>query len=48
MLYEVITLVDAPSQPMTLGSKILGFTLITIGLILLILVIIGFFGAGHG
>jgi len=38
-------LVDAPSRPMTLGSKILGFTLITIGLILLILVIIGFLGA---
>jgi cytochrome b subunit of formate dehydrogenase len=36
-------LVDAPSRPMTLGSKILGLTLITIGLILLILVTVGFF-----
>jgi cytochrome b subunit of formate dehydrogenase len=35
-------LVDAPSQPMTLGSKILGFTLMAVGLILLILIIIGF------
>jgi cytochrome b subunit of formate dehydrogenase len=34
-------LVDAPSQPMTLGSKILGFTLIAIGLILLVLVLTG-------
>jgi cytochrome b subunit of formate dehydrogenase len=31
-------LVDAPSRPMTLGSKILGFTLIAIGLTLLALV----------
>jgi len=38
-------LVDAPSRPMTLGSKILGFTLITIGLILLVLVVVGFFGS---
>ncbi len=37
-------LVDAPSQPMTLGSKILGFTLIAIGLVLLILVLVGFIG----
>ena len=37
-------LVDAPSHPMTLGSKILGLTLIAIGLVLLILVVIGFFG----
>jgi len=37
-------LVDAPSRPMTLGSKILGLTLITIGFVLLILVAIGFFG----
>jgi cytochrome b subunit of formate dehydrogenase len=36
-------LVDAPSRPMTLGSKVLGLTLITIGLILLILVTVGFF-----
>ncbi|HLE93563.1 MAG TPA: hypothetical protein VI543_03150 [Sulfuricaulis sp.] len=35
-------LVDAPSRPMTLASKILGFTLIAVGLILLILVLIGF------
>jgi cytochrome b subunit of formate dehydrogenase len=35
-------LVDAPSRPMTLSSKILGFTLIAIGLILLILVVTGF------
>ncbi|MDH3320850.1 MAG: cytochrome C [Betaproteobacteria bacterium] len=34
-------LVDAPSSSMTLGSKILGFTLIAIGLVLLVLVIIG-------
>jgi cytochrome b subunit of formate dehydrogenase len=36
-------LVDAPSRPMTLGSKVLGLTLITIGLVLLILVTVGFF-----
>ncbi|MCC6534696.1 MAG: cytochrome b/b6 domain-containing protein [Burkholderiales bacterium] len=36
-------LVDAPSRPMTLGSKILGLTLITIGLGLLALVFVGFF-----
>ena len=34
-------LVDAPSEPLTLGSKVLGFTLITIGLILLLLVVTG-------
>jgi cytochrome b subunit of formate dehydrogenase len=34
-------LVDAPSRPMTLGSKILGFTLIAVGLVLLILVLTG-------
>jgi hypothetical protein len=34
-------LVDALSAPMTLGSKILGFTLIAFGLILLTLVITG-------
>ncbi|HUJ85743.1 MAG TPA: cytochrome b/b6 domain-containing protein [Burkholderiales bacterium] len=38
-------LVDVPSRPMTLGSRILGFTLISIGLVLLILVIIGFIGS---
>jgi len=37
-------LVDAPSQPMTAGSKILGFTLIGVGLLLLILVLVGFLG----
>ncbi len=36
-------LVDKPSRPMTIGSKILGFTLIAIGLCLLTLVAIGFF-----
>lgn len=37
-------LVDVPSRPMTLGSKILGLTLITCGLVLLVVVAIGFFG----
>jgi cytochrome b subunit of formate dehydrogenase len=37
-------LVDAPSRPMTLGSKILGLVLISMGLTLLVLVAIGFFG----
>ncbi|NNG13000.1 MAG: hypothetical protein HKM88_07090, partial [Halobacteria archaeon] len=36
-------LVDAPSRPMTIGSKILGLTLITIGLVLLFIVAAGFF-----
>jgi len=41
-------MVDVPSRPMTIGSKILGFTLITIGLTLLVLVIIGYTGSwGH-
>ncbi|MBI1943475.1 MAG: cytochrome C [Betaproteobacteria bacterium] len=35
-------LVDAPSRPMQLGSKILGFTLIGFGLTLLVLVFVGF------
>src|SRR5450756_1987518 len=35
-------LVEAPSQPMTLASKILGFTLMGSGLLLLILVMNGF------
>ena len=35
-------LVDAPSRPMTLGSKILGFTLIAFGLTLLLLMLAGF------
>lgn len=41
-------LVDAPSRPMTLGSRILGITLIVFGLILLALVLIGFTGVGNG
>jgi cytochrome b subunit of formate dehydrogenase len=36
-------LVDAPSQPMTRASKVLGFTLIAFGLLLLVLVLIGMF-----
>jgi len=39
-------LVDAPSRPMTLGSKVLGFTLIAIGLTLLVLVVSGFMARG--
>jgi len=38
-------LVDAPSAPFTRGSKILGLTLLAIGLVILVLVAIGFFGA---
>jgi cytochrome b subunit of formate dehydrogenase len=38
-------LVDAPSRPFTLGAKILGLVLIGMGLTLLILVAIGFFGS---
>jgi hypothetical protein len=38
-------LVNAPSRPMTLGSRILGFTLIIVGLILLTLVVVGFTGS---
>jgi hypothetical protein len=34
-------LVDAPSRPFALGSKVLGFTLIAIGLTLLVLVLHG-------
>jgi hypothetical protein len=43
-------LVDAPSRPMTVGSKILGFTLMACGLILVTFVITGFIGrlAGGG
>jgi hypothetical protein len=37
-------LVDTPSPAMTLGSRILGFTLISVGLLLLVLVIVGFAG----
>ena len=36
-------LVDAPSRPMTLGSKILGLVLIACGLALLVFVASGFF-----
>ena len=35
-------LVEAPSRPMTVGSKILGFTLTGAGLILFILIMLGF------
>ena len=38
-------LVDTPPHALTLGSKILGLTLITIGLTLLVMVITGFVGA---
>jgi len=38
-------LIDAPSEPLTRGSKILGFTLIAIGLILLLLVVTGWVGS---
>jgi hypothetical protein len=37
-------LVDAPSRPMTTGSRILGFSLLAIGLMLLVLVGLGIFG----
>jgi predicted CXXCH cytochrome family protein len=38
-------LVDAPARPMALGARILGFTLIGIGLMLLIMVVTGFIGS---
>jgi len=38
-------LVDAPSKPMAIGSKILGFTLIAFGLLLLVLIANGFWGS---
>ena len=41
-------LVDAPSRPMTIGSRILGFTLIAIGLTLLALVVIGLISSIFG
>jgi len=41
-------LVDAPSRPMTQGSRVLGITLIAFGLILLILVLAGFLGSVTG
>jgi cytochrome b subunit of formate dehydrogenase/nitrate/TMAO reductase-like tetraheme cytochrome c subunit len=37
-------LVDAPSRPLTLGSKVLGFGLVAVGLALFILMAIGFGG----
>jgi cytochrome b subunit of formate dehydrogenase/nitrate/TMAO reductase-like tetraheme cytochrome c subunit len=37
-------LVDAPSQPMTFGSKILGFSLVFIGLALLVMMVLGLAG----
>jgi hypothetical protein len=41
-------LVDAPSAPFTLASKILGLVLIAIGLSLLTMIVIGFLsGGGH-
>ncbi|MCX7143577.1 MAG: cytochrome C, partial [Proteobacteria bacterium] len=41
-------LVDAPSAPMTRGAKILGFTLIAFGLLLLVLVLMGIYGSVTG
>jgi hypothetical protein len=41
-------LVDAPSRRMTLGSRILGLTLIAFGLTLLVMVLIGFTGSVTG
>ena len=41
-------LVDAPSPPMTLGSRILGIILLAAGLTLLALVLIGFVGSVRG
>ena len=35
-------LVNEPAQPMTFGSKVLGFTLVAIGLVLLVMMVIGF------
>ena len=37
-------LVDAPARPMTLASKLLGFTLVAIGLALLVMMVDGFIG----
>jgi cytochrome b subunit of formate dehydrogenase len=37
-------LVEAPSQPMRFGSKLVGFTMVAIGLVLLIMMVIGFAG----
>ena len=42
-------LVDEPSRPMSLGSRVLGFTLIGFGLFLLALVVTGMIGSlGRG
>jgi cytochrome b subunit of formate dehydrogenase len=41
-------LVDEPSRPMALGAKILGFSLIAFGLILLVLVLTGVIGSLMG
>ena len=41
-------LVDAPSKPMTVGSRILGLVLIACGLTLLVLVMSGFLGEAFG
>jgi len=41
-------LVDAPSRPMTLGSRLLGITLIAFGLLLLTLVVSGFLSSVSG
>jgi cytochrome b subunit of formate dehydrogenase len=41
-------LVDAPSQPMTLASKILGFALIAFALLLMVLALIGVYGSFTG
>ncbi len=35
-------LVNEPAQPVTFGSKVLGFTLVAIGLVLLVMMVIGF------
>ncbi|HTT47651.1 MAG TPA: cytochrome b/b6 domain-containing protein [Pseudolabrys sp.] len=37
-------LVDAPSRPLTLGAKVLGFALVLVGLALLVMMAIGFGG----
>ena len=39
---SICWIVDAPSKPMQIGSKILGYTLIAFGLILLVLIGTGF------
>ena len=38
-------LVDAPSRPMTFGSKVLGFSLVFIGLALLVMMVLGLAGS---